>query len=270
MTYSSLIWAVLGLLVHVSSVYARPSESESEEYVKFEYDSENSVALAVTIYGESGFSLFLDLLDKNTAEKIRTLILVDCRIKKEIDMKAVPELTNLKVLQLHDCMIQAESVGALTQGALSKLVVMRTSVASEVVCQWIRKSECLQDVHFDELEGAAGILKCLAEDSELKHLAYVNSGLTDESLRQIGKMEDLRSLYIGDNSFSKNGLSHIALGKLTTLSIRGTLVGDKAIPILSGMKHLKGLDVSDTGISAEGFSKLGKALGTKILADHLE
>jgi len=50
------------------------------------------------------------------------------------------------------------------------------------------------------------------------------------------------------------------LKELESLSIQGTVASDDAVPHLSGLIHLKRLDVSGTPITAEGVKRLQSAL----------
>ncbi len=85
--------------------------------------------------------------------------------------------------------------------------------------------------------------------------------VTDEGLKHIGKLARLTHLNLSRTQITDKGIEHLSgLRSLEYLNLYGTGVGDGVLPILAKHRKLKSLYTWKTKITAEGLSKLRKAL----------
>lgn len=95
--------------------------------------------------------------------------------------------------------------------------------------------------------------------------------ISDTGLAQLDKLPKLRGLFLGGKQITNRSVEWIAehYPKLETLSLAGTAVTDDAVPQLSLLKDLTGLDVIQTSLSEAGVRKLHVALPRcRIESDH--
>ena len=71
---------------------------------------------------------------------------------------------------------------------------------------------------------------------------HFNNRLTDEGLKNVGKLKSLQSLDLSDNSITDTGLSHLAaLSKLSVIELADTKITGKALAHLGKMSGLRRL-----------------------------
>ena len=119
---------------------------------------------------------------------------------------------------------------------------------------------------------------------QLKELSFTYCPITDEQLSKLSNLKYLESFDLQGTPISGTGLSMLegfdklkdldlsscvnltlkdlpSLPSLTELSLVGSLkISDSDIPKLGSLKSLKKLGLFDTGITAEGLTKLKKML----------
>jgi hypothetical protein len=100
----------------------------------------------------------------------------------------------------------------------------------------------------------------------LKHVNILYSHLTDESLKNIGELHQLKKLYVFRNQFTDIGLSYLKnLDQLEILDIKAnndkvTVITDTGVKYLEGLKNLKELYIVDADVTPEGIQRLREAI----------
>jgi hypothetical protein len=109
------------------------------------------------------------------------------------------------------------------------------------------------------------------QDSQLELLspldqqvAVLNLGrtkVTDDGLKAVEGLKNLRKLHLENTHIGDAGLSHLkSLTTLEYLNLYGTQVTDSGLSELEGLKNLKSLYLWQTKVTPEGVEKLKKAL----------
>jgi hypothetical protein len=109
------------------------------------------------------------------------------------------------------------------------------------------------------------------QDSQLEllspldeQLAVLNLGrtkVTDDGLKALEGLKNLRKLHLENTHIGDAGLAHIKnLTTLEYLNLYGTQVTDSGLAELEGLKNLKSLYLWQTKVTPEGVEKLKKAL----------
>jgi len=85
--------------------------------------------------------------------------------------------------------------------------------------------------------------------------------ITDTGLEHLKGLTNLEKLSLNHTQITDAGLAHLmGLHSLKMLDLRNTMVTDLALEFLWRLKKLELLNLADTKVSAEGVSKLQKAL----------
>lgn len=109
------------------------------------------------------------------------------------------------------------------------------------------------------------------EDGQLADLSQVSTQIatlnlartkiTDDGLKAIEPLKNLRKLHLENTKIGDAGLTHVKdLPSLEYLNLYGTQVTDSGLDQLSGLKNLKSLYLWQTKVTPAGVEKLKKAL----------
>ena len=101
-------------------------------------------------------------------------------------------------------------------------------------------------------------LRTLREiEQQLVWLNLSYTSVTDDQMKALSELRNLRVLNLNNTTISDAGLSHIStLGELRSLSVVGTKLTDASIETLTNLKKLTNLFLYQTGISDAGLHKL--------------
>jgi YHS domain-containing protein/mono/diheme cytochrome c family protein len=87
------------------------------------------------------------------------------------------------------------------------------------------------------------------------------TAITDEALRSIGRLPQLRRLHAANTKVTDAGLAHLAgAAHLEYLNLYGSGIGDAGLQHLAGLPSLQRLYVWQTGVTAAGAKALSAAL----------
>lgn len=90
---------------------------------------------------------------------------------------------------------------------------------------------------------------------------WLGPRITDDGMRFIGDIPTLRHLDLCAHMITDEGAAALAkLREIETLWLTRCSIGDASVPVLSGLKSLRELNVSFTGITGEGLARLRRAL----------
>jgi hypothetical protein len=89
-------------------------------------------------------------------------------------------------------------------------------------------------------------------------LLLMDTDVGDEGLRQLGKMTQVRTLYLGGSKVTDGGMAYLkGWTRLEDLGVSNTQVGDAGMRLVDG-HQLTGLGARNTRISPAGFSRISK------------
>jgi beta-lactamase regulating signal transducer with metallopeptidase domain/protocatechuate 3,4-dioxygenase beta subunit len=110
----------------------------------------------------------------------------------------------------------------------------------------------LQSVHFDNGQLGDGALEIFARLPALKHLSLQGNAFSDEGLKHLEGMKQLRSLWIGMNRkpITDAEVKHLAgLTMLEQLDLQGASLSDAAVTALKNLKQLRTLNLNGPAIT---------------------
>jgi hypothetical protein len=108
------------------------------------------------------------------------------------------------------------------------------------------------------VDACDNLLKQMTAMPGLKELLLKETQATDEGLRQIGKMTELRQLYIWDaRSVTDAGVSHLRnLRNLREIHINNSKITDDSLVLLSSLPSMEKLSFQGNHFSDEGLVRL--------------
>ena len=102
-------------------------------------------------------------------------------------------------------------------------------------------------------------LRHIAKLKNLRELHAGGDSITDASLVHLKNLNRLVSLSLASNKVSNAGLSNLeGLSRLETLALSGTQVGNAGFRHLAGLSHLESLDLSGTQVDNAGLPALDR------------
>ena len=107
------------------------------------------------------------------------------------------------------------------------------------------------------------------DDSRLIDDALMGRGepwrlsVTDKTMPYIGRMVWVKSLYLGGNRITDDGIRHLKnMHELRSLNLLSTHVTDNGLKHLSVLKSLEYLQIGDTEVTSDGLKRLMNELPT--------
>lgn len=110
-------------------------------------------------------------------------------------------------------------------------------------------------------------LECLLSFPQLEVLS-LNERITDEGLKYVENLKNLRALHLDNTRITNEGLRYIQnLDKLRVLYLSDTKITDNGLKYLENLTNLEILWLNNTGITNEGLKSLQKlpSLGVLLL-----
>lgn len=97
--------------------------------------------------------------------------------------------------------------------------------------------------------------------SQVATLNLAHTKITDDGLKAVEPLKNLRKLHLENTKIGDAGLTHLKdLTSLEYLNLYGTQVTDSGLEQLAGLKNLKALYLWQTKVTPAGVEKLKKAL----------
>ena len=101
---------------------------------------------------------------------------------------------------------------------------------------------------------------------QLIWLKMGNSGLTDPDLEAVGKLPNLRMLFLQNTKITDQGLPQLSnLSELQYLNLGGTKVTSKGVGQLKGLKNLRQLFLFRTAITGDDLDKLRQLFSNTVI-----
>ena len=102
-------------------------------------------------------------------------------------------------------------------------------------------------------------LPVLLKAPQLQDVSLNGPEVTDQSMKIVGQLHDLRELQLWNTQISDNGLAELAnLRKLRLLNLYGTPFTSAALPHIAKLQSLERLQLSNTTISDQNVELLAK------------
>ena len=100
-----------------------------------------------------------------------------------------------------------------------------------------------------------------AETAEITSLELSDTKITDEGLKDLAKLQNLKTLFLGGTKITDAGLKEVTkLQKLKWLDLVNTQITDAGLKELVKLRDLQLLDLYGTKITDTGFAELEKAM----------
>lgn len=187
-----------------------------------------------------------------------------CDSFSDVGLKYLAKIKTIEKLALHNFEKGVTDKGLVALHALpvlSKLEFVNADLPPNVVqsvsgCKklWSLSFHASQPVNFEQLRSLAAL-------PNLDTLDLAETGLTDDSMPNLGSLEHIKKLNIGRNDISDARLDVILNFPLTELKITETKVTDIGLASLSEIKTLKALLCTGCdGITPAGIERFKKKL----------
>ena len=101
------------------------------------------------------------------------------------------------------------------------------------------------------------LIDLIVDNRCIRQISFASSHVSEEVLKQIGRMRHLKALYFFGCTVELKGLAHLdKLTALETMFIRCQRCDDEALSFLSGLKNLTWLEIETEGLDGSGLRYL--------------
>ena len=124
-------------------------------------------------------------------------------------------------------------------------------------------------VHFRRNKGVTDeTLRIVGRLDQLEEVVANETSVTDAGMVHLGHLSKLRLLHLSGTCISDAGLAHLQALPLELLDLCRTSVSDDGLERVAAMKHLKELWIIGCNCSKEAIARfLTNVLGCKVIAD---
>ncbi|HMP51758.1 MAG TPA: protein kinase [Candidatus Melainabacteria bacterium] len=202
------------------------------------------------------FDFYLSGFDKEESkEDLKKILSVDhviglnCYETKldDNDLKIIAGKKNLRLIEF-------TRVGPFTKAGLAslatlpKLEILRLSECNldDDCMRELSKLKNLEslDIDYNKAVTDKGVESLLRNKSKIVSLSLKNVPITDEAVRSISKLPELKELHLNNTAISDKAMKYLAVSKIQSLDIYGTKVSDIGLKYLSNSKSIKLICVS--------------------------
>lgn len=180
---------------------------------------------------------------------------------------AISNLTGLQNLSLTETRITDEGLAAIrTLSELRDLFIYGSQITDEGLAHLQSLERLRQLSLYDSAVTGTGLAH-LHKLPELYHVTLAESPVTDEGLQQIAKLPKLMMLQLRMcQKITDDGLRHLgAMSQLRSLQIDGTSITDQGLVNLQGLLGLQALGIGHTKITEAGLQHLDPLLNLRTL-----
>lgn len=160
-------------------------------------------------------------------------------------LRAVKAFPRLKRLALYKGQASDEALASVAGlKALEGLFIWDAEKITDAGVKHLAGLPKLETIHISNGQLGDGALEVFAGLPALKHLSLQGNAFSDEGLKHLEDMKQLRSLWIGNNrkSITDAGVKHLAgLTMLEQLDLQGSRLSDEGAAALKDLKNLKRL-----------------------------
>ena len=153
---------------------------------------------------------------------------------------------------------QLPKVAAADTGAIEK--IRQTGALAMPLAQDTNLVEVDLNLVGDKVENTQ-LAMLTPLDQQLAVLNLARTKVTDDGLKSVEGLSNLRKLHLENTKITDEGLAHLkGLTNLEYLNLYNTQVSDAGLKNLEGLKNLKSLYLWQTKVTPEGVESLKKAL----------
>lgn len=202
------------------------------------------------------FDFYLSGFDKEESkEDLKKILSVDHLIglncyETKLDDKDLTTIAGKKNLRL----LEFTRVGPFTKAGLAslatlpKLEILRLSECNldDDCMTELSKLKNLEslDIDYNKAVTDKGVESLLRNKSKIVSLSLKNVPVSDEAVRSISKLPELKELHLNNTAISDKAMKYLADSKIQSLDINGTKVSDIGLKYLGKNKSIKFICVS--------------------------
>jgi hypothetical protein len=147
-----------------------------------------------------------------------------------------------------------------SNGALSSISLVGSNVTDDAI-RYLANFSGLQSIFLTHTNVTDLGLSTIGNHEHLRILSLVySSKITDDGMMTVNEYTGIEVLYLDGLPITDVGVNHLSNLVLDKLSLKKTSVTDKCIPFLLDQALLESLDLSHTGITPEGLTRLRKQI----------
>lgn len=174
--------------------------------------------------------------------------------------ESIAGLTNLTRLENLTYSGECTDAGLHTLRSYSQLKSFRISGNRHTLqgLRDLKRVSTLESLYFQNTTIGVEYLKVLAEMPALRRLELIDCvGVTDEAMRQIGQLSELKHLCLRNPQITDEGGAHLRdLNNLESLALYIAPVGDRTLHALINMRRLQELRIVGTKVTLSGLRTL--------------
>lgn len=195
------------------------------------------------------------------ARELKTLAMNWCALKKSA-LGEIGEISTLTTLDLFGSSIEDSDITGLAQlPRITNISLSETNV-DDSACAVLGGMKSLTHLYLKNLPRISD--NCIISLMPLRGLvalSVVEARISPAVLQRLQEFPDIEELYLGGVQIGKNNLGFLlSLPKLRVLTLPGTNLEDDSVEILSKIKSLETLDLSNNDISPEALLALEQSL----------
>ena len=193
--------------------------------------------------------------------------------KYDLKVKELPQTDHIKSIlnslesgkrdeQVVIAYFPGQTVGKAPEAAVQQLIDRGIAIVP------IAQNSNYLSANFVAVESFTGKDLMLLEPvkKQLIWLKMGNSGLTDPDLEAVGKLPNLRMLFLQNTKITDQGLPQLSnLSELQYLNLGGTKVTSKGVGQLKGLKNLRQLFLFQTAIIGDDLDKLRQLFSNTVI-----
>ncbi len=231
------------------------STKTTNEGLKYVKDLHNLKSLDLTLSKVTDQGLvYLKGLKGLTHLKLSHTVITDEGLKE------LRGLTELKSLSLANTKITDAGLAELANFENLEVLDLYLTHVTDLGIEKLKGLKNLKSLRLTKSQISNQALRNLRELKNLNDLALASTKVGDEGLQILSEFRSLKRLVLRDTEVTDEGLRFLRNLDLVSLDLDQTLISDKGVAHLKGLKRLQDLDLTDTVITDEALAHLSTCL----------
>ncbi|MCP4640250.1 MAG: M48 family metalloprotease [bacterium] len=163
------------------------------------------------------------------------------------DLQAIARISTLTSLDLRGCVVTDQGVAGLTSLTHLEELCLNNTPVTNACMPHLTRFKGLRFLNLFQTPVDDGGLVHLQGLDELEYLELPNRGISDAGLAEVGRLTNLRSLWVGASDaceIGDAGMAHVGrLTRLERLVIGGNNITDAGVMHLTNLKRLRELTI---------------------------
>ncbi|MFI5385276.1 MAG: ankyrin repeat domain-containing protein [Fimbriimonadales bacterium] len=145
------------------------------------------------------------------------------------------------------------------EAAYNLIEQWKVTIPKPEIHESVNRYDTVEEISWDAPVTDAGLRK-LEQCPKLRKLDFGLQPLTASNLKEIGRLTNLKTLYIfGTSTFNDASVKYLAgLAKLDSVDFTRTSISDKGLTALAGMKSLRHVRVELTEVTDAGLAEMAR------------